>query len=147
MKKAITAVFILLLLATIILFFIELYSAMEYHNEHDDIFGSSFDLTIGLMLILPLILAEIDIYRQVMYFLSNRSNRRTYKTIFAILSLLLSAGIILTYTYDAMLYLVLHFFVDIFYILWAIVAALLLLKITRGIVSCAIRRREEERRP
>ena len=93
MKKALRIVvsilFLCLVIASIIIFFVAL---KEESNKKDNL-----DLGFGIFMVLyiPFFVSEISAYFDIMYFLRDKENKKLYKSIFHSITLPLSTSIML----------------------------------------------------
>ena len=68
-KQIINLSFIVVLLLTLVIFNALLQANMAHSQINDDILGSKMDIFIGIVFLIPIILAEIDIFYTIKYLL------------------------------------------------------------------------------
>ena len=94
-KRIIYLSFIIVLLLTLIIFNALLQANISYSQTNDDILGSKMDVFIGIVFLIPIILAEIDIFYTIKYLLLQQLNKNKYRTLINIISCSLSIFIII----------------------------------------------------
>lgn len=86
-KRKKMAFIILTILITITCLTVISFCMLQPTDEH---WGNVMDLSISLFIILPIIIVEIDMFLNVLYFLKDKKEKNIFKTIFSILSSIVS---------------------------------------------------------
>lgn len=92
-KQIINLSFIVVLLLTLVIFNALLQANMAHSQINDDILGSKMDIFIGIVFLIPIILAEIDIFYTIKYLLLQQVKNKN-RTLINIISYILSILII-----------------------------------------------------
>ena len=92
-KQIINLSFIVVLLLTLVIFNALLQANMAHSQINDDILGSKMDIFIGIVFLIPIILAEIDIFYTIKYLLLQQVKNKN-RTLINIISCILSILII-----------------------------------------------------
>ncbi len=94
-RRVINILYVVILTITLILFAITMNCSFEQSIANDDPLGAHLTVPFGIMFLIPILIAEFDMYYVAKYFLLDICPRTTGKTWLNAVACLLSCGIVL----------------------------------------------------